>query len=122
LLLFALGQWAIGFYHHLQYRKYKQSTLFGKIHLFAGPFIIIGGIINGFLGFNFSYESKNNIYYGIAVGVILIVVGSLLAWRKISEKKSKGQRLLNVSSEASREQMVPPPYADNINEFELRDR
>jgi undecaprenyl pyrophosphate phosphatase UppP len=55
--------------------------------LIAGPAIVLGGIINGFIGFNFSGDPRNNIYYGIAVAVILVVVLGLLAWKRWSKRK-----------------------------------
>lgn len=55
--------------------------------MIAGPAIVLGGIINGFIGFNFSGDSRDNKYYGIAVAVILVVVLGLLAWKRWSKRK-----------------------------------
>jgi hypothetical protein len=55
--------------------------------LIAGPAIVLGGIINGFIGFNFSGDPRNNIYYGIAVAVILVAVLGLLGWKRWSKRK-----------------------------------
>ncbi|CAN9338368.1 unnamed protein product [Alternaria alternata] len=89
LILFALLflQWGLGLYHHLRFRKHQRPTIYGCIHLIAGPAIVLGGIINGFIGFNFSGDPRNNIYYGIAVAVILIVVLGLLSWKRWSKRK-----------------------------------
>ncbi|CAN9278649.1 unnamed protein product [Alternaria sp. RS040] len=89
LILFALLflQWGLGLYHHLRFRKYQRPTIYGYIHLIAGPAIVLGGIINGFIGFNFSGDSRDNKYYGIAVAVILVVVLGLLAWKRWSKRK-----------------------------------
>jgi hypothetical protein len=83
------AQWATGFYHHLRFRKYRQSTVFGKVHLYVGPALVLGGIINGFTGFNFSSESHNNVYYGIVVAVVIVVVLALLGWKRWSNKLAK---------------------------------
>lgn len=93
LLLLLFAQWAIGFYHHLRYRKYKRPTIFGKLHVYAGPAIVLGGIINGFTGFNFSSESHNNVYYGAVVAVVLVVVLALLGWKRWSNKRAKRDRV-----------------------------
>lgn len=55
--------------------------------MIAGPAIVLGGIINGFIGFNFSGDPRNNIYYGIAVAIILVVVLGLLLWKRWSKRK-----------------------------------
>lgn len=89
-MLFA--QWSIGFYHHLRYRKYKRPTSFGKAHLYAGPLLVLGGIINGFTGFNFSGESHNNIYYGVVVAIVLIIVLALLGWKRWTNERAKRDR------------------------------
>ncbi|KAF1936114.1 hypothetical protein EJ02DRAFT_459810 [Clathrospora elynae] len=87
LLGLVLFQWGIGLYHHLRFRKYKRPTIYGKVHLFAGPALVLGGIINGFIGFNFSGEPHNNIYYGIVVAIILVVVLGLLVWKRWSKRR-----------------------------------
>jgi len=59
--------------------------VYGKIHLYAGPAIVLGGIINGFTGFNLSGESRNNIFYGPVVAVIVVTVLLLLGWKRWSK-------------------------------------
>ncbi|KAF3047055.1 hypothetical protein E8E12_010844 [Didymella heteroderae] len=95
LLALLFAQWAIGFYHHLRFRKYGRTTIFGKVHLYAGPALVVGGIINGFTGFNFSSEPHNNVYYGAAVAVVLVIVLALLGWKKWSNKRAKRDRTLS---------------------------
>jgi hypothetical protein len=108
LLPLLLIQWGIGFYHHLRFRKTKRPTIYGKIHLFAGPAIVLGGIINGFTGFNFSGEPHNNVYWGIAVAVILLIVLALLGWKRWSmHKQAKNSRIV------SDESLVHDPYRMN---------
>ncbi|KAF2682597.1 iron reductase domain protein [Lentithecium fluviatile CBS 122367] len=89
VFVLALLQWSIGLYHHLQYRKYQRPTAYGKVHLYAGPAIVLGGIINGFTGFNFSGEPHNNVFYGPIVGVIIVVVVLLLGWKRWSKRRQK---------------------------------
>ena len=95
LLGLLLVQWAIGFYHHLRFRKHKRSIKYGRLHLYAGPIIVLGGIINGFTGFNFSGEPHNNVYYGAVVAVIISVVLVCLAWKRWSKnKQAKHNRIM----------------------------
>lgn len=79
--------------------------MYGKVHLFAGPAIVLGGIINGFTGFNFSGEPRNNIYYGAAVGLIMVVVLALLGWKRWSENKQ-----MKGSGMSSHEELMPDSY------------
>ena len=68
--------------------------MYGKVHLYLGPAIVVGGIINGFTGFNFSGESRNNVYYGAVVAVVTVVVLVLLGWKRWSKNKQiKGSRM-----------------------------
>jgi uncharacterized membrane protein len=70
--------------------------VYGKVHLFAGPAIVLGGIINGFTGFNFSGEPHNNVYYGAVVAVIIVVVLVLMGWKRWSSRdQNKGRRMSN---------------------------
>lgn len=96
LLTLLLVQWAIGIYHHLSFRKHKKSTMYGKLHLYAGPTIVLGGIINGFTGFNFSGEPHNNVYYVAVVAVVITVVLSSLVWKRWSKnKQAKHNRIMD---------------------------
>ncbi|ORX97388.1 hypothetical protein BCR34DRAFT_166591 [Clohesyomyces aquaticus] len=90
IVLFTLAQFTLGFLHHRLYKKYQRPTLMGKIHLYAGPFILIVGAVNGFLGFNFSDASNHNIMYGIIVAVIFVLLAGSLFWaRRRKAKKNK---------------------------------
>jgi hypothetical protein len=76
--------------------------VYGKIHLFAGPAIVLGGVINGFTGFNFSGESHSNVYYGAAVAVIIVVVLVLLGWKRWSSRReTKMGRMSNGEGHTS---------------------
>lgn len=62
--------------------------------------MVLGGIINGFTGFNFSGDPENNIYYGIAVAIILVIVLVLLVWKRwstIRQNKTGGIQELELS-------------------------
>jgi uncharacterized membrane protein len=96
LLTLLLVQWAVGFYHHLRFRNHKRSTMYGRLHLYAGPTIVLGGIINGFTGFNFSGESHNNVYYGAVVAVVIIGVLASLTWKRWTKnKQAKHNRIMD---------------------------
>lgn len=96
LLTLLLVQWAIGIYHHVRFRKHNRSTIYGMLHLYAGPTIVLGGIINGFTGFNFSGEPHNNVYYGAVVAVVIVVVLLSLLWKRWSKnKQAKHNRIMD---------------------------
>jgi hypothetical protein len=42
-------QLAAGVLHHLKWRKTKQPTTFGKIHLWNGRIVMILGAANGYM-------------------------------------------------------------------------
>jgi uncharacterized protein YacL len=112
LFVLILFQFGIGYYHHLRYRKYQRPTLYGKVHLYVGPAMVLGGIINGFTGFNLSGNPGNNLFYGIIVAVIIVTVLIILGWKRWSKRKqSKG--LARCTSEEGGEvntsyEMYPP--------------
>ena len=107
LLILVFVQWGIGFYNHNQYRKYKTPTKFGKVHLYAGPGIVLGGVINGFTGFNFSSEAHNNIIYGIVVAVIMMTVIGLLGWKRWMKRgQSKRAERINMRLEDSSSDVI----------------
>lgn len=87
MFVLALAQWSGGLFHHLRFRKFHKPTLVGKVHLYAGPLVVLAGIINGFLGFNFSGDSDNNIPYGIVVAVIIVLTVVLMFWGKRRAKQ-----------------------------------
>ncbi|KAL5113498.1 hypothetical protein ACEQ8H_008634 [Pleosporales sp. CAS-2024a] len=82
-----LVQWLGGLLHHLRFRKYKRPTMMGKAHLFLGPTVVLGGIINAFIGLDLAGNGKYNKWYGIAVAIILFAVIVALAWKKWHTKK-----------------------------------
>ena len=70
--------------------------MYGKLHLYAGPTIVLGGIINGFTGFNFSGEPHNNVYYGAVVAVVIVVVLLSLLWKRWSKNtQAKHNRIMD---------------------------
>jgi undecaprenyl pyrophosphate phosphatase UppP len=70
--------------------------MYGRLHLYAGPTIVLGGIINGFNGFNFSGEPQKNVYYGAVVAVVIIVVLASLVWKRWSKnKQAKHNRIMD---------------------------
>lgn len=56
--------------------------MFGRVHLYLGPLVLILGAINGFLGFDFAGEDDDNIWYGVIVGVIFLALVMALFWAR----------------------------------------
>ncbi|KAK4075380.1 uncharacterized protein Triagg1_4501 [Trichoderma aggressivum f. europaeum] len=69
LLLFV--QLAAGILHHLKWRKTKQPTTFGKVHLWNGRIVMILGAANGYIGFGFALDRK---YALIVLGIVFFLV------------------------------------------------
>jgi hypothetical protein len=62
----------------------------GKIHRYAGPFILVIGAVNGVLGFNFSGGGVHNIFYGPVVVVVFVLLAGTLFWAR-RKKGSKAK-------------------------------
>lgn len=82
LVLFAALsiQLGLGIVHHAIYRRTKQPTILGKIHLFLGPILILLALINGGLGFNLAHNPNGNIPYGVVVAVVGLIFISIRLW------------------------------------------
>lgn len=77
------------------------------MHLYASPGIVLGGVINGFTGFNFSSEAHNNIIYGIFVAVIMMIVIGLLGWKRwMKMGQSKRAERSNMRHEDSSSDII----------------
>lgn len=66
--------------------------MYGRVHLYLGPTIVFGGIINGFIGFIgfiFGGEPRWNIWYGPCVGAIVLVLLGLLGWKRWTQWKKR---------------------------------
>jgi len=87
VVLFVIVQWMLGFFHHRSYARNKRPTLMGKIHRYAGPLILLVGIMNGFLGFDFSNANRLNIPYAIIVVIVLAAVGTMLFLKRRRKRK-----------------------------------
>ncbi|EUC43521.1 iron reductase domain protein, partial [Bipolaris oryzae ATCC 44560] len=74
-------QWALGIWHHLQYKRHRRSTVFAKVHRIVGPIILIIGFVNGFLGNDLSGDGDHNKWLGAVVGVVAVLTIGLLGWK-----------------------------------------
>lgn len=81
-----LIQLSLGLIHHARYNKTNNPTIFGKIHFFLGPSIMVLGLINAGVGFNFAGRPNLNIPYGIVAAVCAVVffgmIGCLLCFKQ----------------------------------------
>ena len=48
----------LGLVHHSVYVKNEKSTMFGKVHMFLGPSVMLLGLVNAGLGFDFAGKSS----------------------------------------------------------------
>ncbi|TKA22608.1 hypothetical protein B0A50_08297 [Salinomyces thailandicus] len=91
-LIFQLG---LGILHHRSFKKHKQGTLMGKVHLFLGPLAILLGIINAPIGFVLAGNSHLGIPYAIAVIIIaLLFLFARIFLRRylVRIRRAKGQQ------------------------------
>ncbi|KAF2786223.1 iron reductase domain protein, partial [Melanomma pulvis-pyrius CBS 109.77] len=96
-----LVQLALGFTHHLLYKKHHRPTILGYMHRFFGPLIMLAGVANGFLGFKFSGGIYHNLMYGIIVGVFFTGLVGALFWahKRRQTKRRVDERIADEAYE-----------------------
>lgn len=82
-------QIGLGLAHHALYIKTKRPTAMGRVHMFLGPVVIILGLINGGIGFNFAGNKRLTTPYAIVVAVIIIVMLGLIGCRMLCRSRRK---------------------------------
>ncbi|KAJ5492611.1 hypothetical protein N7539_001357 [Penicillium diatomitis] len=88
ILLAIIVQWAMGFWHHLQYKKTQSATKFGVVHRYFGFIVIFLAIINGGIGMSWSYASTGAIVgYSVLVAVVSAVFIGLLGWARLGSRR-----------------------------------
>lgn len=63
--------------------------MFGRVHFFLGPFIMVLGIINAGVGFDFAGNSRLTLPYGLTVGVIAVVLFFVLGFQLFCRSRRK---------------------------------
>ncbi|KAI9728470.1 MAG: hypothetical protein M1828_003872 [Chrysothrix sp. TS-e1954] len=85
-----LFQPALGWYHHIRYKKIGRRTIFSHVHMWIGRLTPLLGIINIILGCLLSGHVRNiAIGTGTAALFLYVVIFSFAAWRGYSKKGSK---------------------------------
>ncbi|KAK8071161.1 hypothetical protein PG997_011364, partial [Apiospora hydei] len=87
IFIFVLGQFALGFFHHRMYQKTEKPSKMGPIHVWLGRFIIVMGVINGFLGFNLAQSSHWNLILGGLVIFVFPVIALILVTKHFISKR-----------------------------------
>src|SRR2546423_5141966 len=75
-------QFTIGVIHHTIYKRHQRPTLFGKVHRYVGPGVIVIGLINGILGFHFAGNNYAIIGYVIITTLMVVFVSTCLYLKK----------------------------------------
>ncbi|KAF2111016.1 hypothetical protein BDV96DRAFT_603605 [Lophiotrema nucula] len=99
-----LIQLTFGLIHHILWLKRQRPTILGRIHLYLGPFVVVLGAANGFLGFTFSGGSYHNIMYGIICAVVFVALAIALFWAQ-RRKKKQGKRGRTMAGSMGAEDM-----------------
>ncbi|KAK5987280.1 hypothetical protein PT974_11404 [Cladobotryum mycophilum] len=58
VIFFVLAQMVLGLLHHIQWKKTQQPTIYSRIHVWVGRFIMVFGAINGYMGFSFAGDRR----------------------------------------------------------------
>ncbi|KAF2258957.1 CBD9-like protein [Lojkania enalia] len=87
IVIVAIGQFILGLSHHSLFKRRQRPTSLGRAHLYIGPFILIVGAVNGFLGFDFADDEDDNIWYGVIVGVVSVALILTLFWVRRRKRK-----------------------------------
>ena len=112
-----LIQLSLGIIHHTVYVKTKTPTMFGKVHFFLGPGIMILGLINAGLGFNFAGRPGLNLPYGIIAAVVAVVfagvLGCLMCFKQRRKYRPESDGPIQSSfPPAGHQPEVPGTYQD----------
>lgn len=114
-----LIQLSLGLMHHAFYLKTNEPTVFGKIHFFLGPTVMILGLINAGIGFNFAERSGLTLPYGIIAGVVSLIffsiLGCLQCYKQRRKYRPESDGPIQPLPPAGHQPEIPGPYQD----FEL---
>lgn len=77
-----LGTWTLGFVGHRIFKKTQTPSPLMKAHRIAGPLVIVLGFSNALVGFAWMGLTRTMITYAIFNLLVIIVIGSLLFWKK----------------------------------------
>lgn len=111
-----LIQLSLGLMHHAFYMKTKTPTVFGKIHFFLGPAIMVLGLINAGIGFNFAGRPGLNLPYGIIAAVLSVVffaiLGCLACYKQRRKYRPESDGPIQSFPPAGPQPEIPGPYQD----------
>lgn len=86
-------QLVLGLTHHIIYKRTRQSTVMGTIHLYAGPLVMILGIINAPLGLILAQETEHNVTYVIVVAIVFVLFVAARGVHWLYKDSSKARRM-----------------------------
>jgi hypothetical protein len=94
ILIMLLIQLGLGLLHHRTWKQTKSPTKFSKIHKFLGPAVLLLGLINGGLGFDFANNSSYNARYIVIILTVAILYSGVrgIAWWWAGRRKERKQQ------------------------------
>ncbi|KAI1487859.1 hypothetical protein F5X96DRAFT_647977 [Biscogniauxia mediterranea] len=115
IFIFIFVQFALGFLHHRTYKQTQQTTKLAPVHVWLGRFIILMGVINGFIGFPLALSPDYNyVLAGLVLfifpGFALIIVTKNLIrkyWKK--GKEASGEPANGYDMEPWKQPQPPKP-------------
>jgi hypothetical protein len=102
-------QFTLGVIHHAHFKRTQMPSLFGKIHLYLGPTVIVIGLVNGILGLNFAGNKRAIIGYVIVTLLMCIFVMSCLYLKK--RRSMRKEAYTSAAAQNFRQGTMEPQYA-----------
>jgi len=69
------------------YKKHAQPSILSKIHRLLGPFIILLGIVNSFLGFSFASDHRHMIVDGLLIIFVAVLIAGSFFFKSRRERR-----------------------------------
>lgn len=83
-------QWALGFWHHMQYKRSMKPTKYGPVHRYLGRVIIFVAVVTGGIGLTWSYASRSVVIgYVVVVIVLSVATTASVAWKSYASRRSR---------------------------------
>jgi hypothetical protein len=102
-------QFTLGVIHHRHFKRTQTPSLFGKIHLYLGPTVIVIGLVNGILGLNFAGNNRAIIGYVIVATLMGIILTSGLYLKK--RRRVRKEAYTSAAAQNFRQGTTEPQYA-----------
>ena len=87
------------------FKKTGSPITTGKIHRYLGPSVILCGIVNGALGFNFAGRNGYVVVY--IVIVVIMIIGSVGVWYMRRRRLRRKEAMTSAAAQNFRQGDIP---------------